>query len=74
MPYVIKAVFTSTQIHNYSINSYFQEIRINIENPGKLFKFPGFMFLLKPSEFPVCKPMSEVTYDERNHICDYNQK
>ena len=32
MPDVMRAVSTSTQIHNYSKNSYFQNIWLNIEN------------------------------------------
>ena len=45
----MRTVFTATQIHNYSKKSYFQKFRLNIENPGKLFQFPGFQFPLKSS-------------------------
>ena len=51
----LKTQIMRTQIFNYSKNSYFQKIRLNIENPGKLFWFPRFKFSLKPSDIPASR-------------------
>ena len=63
----MKTVFTATQIHDYSNNSYFQKIRLHLENPGKLFSFPRSKFPLKPSGIPGGKPYvaCNKTYKEK---------